>query len=79
MNTQSAYRVIIDFRPGEGFSVTASEITPVQSQPSVSPLATLLGAAYQAHKELARAGYSVALPGWEDWQIPYARRSDGDE
>ncbi len=77
MSGPTPYRVTIDFRPGEGFSVTAHEIDATQSKLSADPRTTLLAAAYLAHKDLDRAGFSVALPGWEDWQIPYEGRSDG--
>jgi len=77
MSAGTAYRVIIDFRPGEGFSVAAHEIDAAQSKPSANPKACLLSAAYRAHLDLMRAGYSVALPGWEDWQVPTKERGDG--
>ena len=77
MSAGKPYRVTIDFHPVAGFSVAVHEIAATQSKSSESPLACLLAAAYRAHRELERAGFPVALPGWECWQIPTRGRNDG--
>jgi hypothetical protein len=77
MSGPTPYRVTIDFHPGKGFSVTARETRATQSKTSASPLACLMAAAYRAHQDLQRAGFPVALPGWEDWQVPTKGRDDG--